>query len=292
MKELFFGVKFIVRYWLTKSKDPLIFGLVLHNDCNPKRKYCEVSDRIQAKITYQKAVEAIDRFYAEGGRCLYLEGGEPFVWYDGDYEMEDIVRYAKQKGYYTVIVYTNGTNALQTMADTLFVSVDGLQETHDRLRGKSFVEIMTNIKQSYHHSIYINFAINSFNKNEIECFCEHMDYIKNIRGIFFYFHASYYGTDGLFLDEEERRSIILRLLTLKKRYRILNSTAGLKTAYKSHRKKNLGICKVFEGDKFYQCCRESNNDSLCNKCGYLSYAEIDQTLKLKPKAIINALKYF
>jgi len=28
------------------------------------------------------------------------------------------------------------------------------------------------------------------------------------------------------------------------------------------------------------------------ECGYLSYAEIDQTLKLKPGAILNALKYF
>ena len=31
---------------------------------------------------------------------------------------------------------------------------------------------------------------------------------------------------------------------------------------------------------------------LCRDCGYLSYAEIDQTLKLKPSALLNAMKYF
>lgn len=30
----------------------------------------------------------------------------------------------------------------------------------------------------------------------------------------------------------------------------------------------------------------------CRHCGYLSYAEIDQVLKLKPSAIVKALKYF
>ncbi len=41
-----------------------------------------------------------------------------------------------------------------------------------------------------------------------------------------------------------------------------------------------------------ECCRYSGDPKLCQNCGYLSYAEIDQTLKLKPSAILNALKYF
>ena len=39
-------------------------------------------------------------------------------------------------------------------------------------------------------------------------------------------------------------------------------------------------------------CRYSDDPGLCRNCGYLSYAEVDQTLKLKPSAILGALKYF
>ena len=42
----------------------------------------------------------------------------------------------------------------------------------------------------------------------------------------------------------------------------------------------------------YECCKYPENPKLCQNRGYLSYAEVDQTLKLKPSAILNALKYF
>ena len=57
-------------------------------------------------------------------------------------------------------------------------------------------------------------------------------------------------------------------------------------------KKNLKICRVYEEGQFYNCCRESNNGEVCSDCGYLSYAEINQILRLKPGAIMNAMKYF
>jgi hypothetical protein len=49
---------------------------------------------------------------------------------------------------------------------------------------------------------------------------------------------------------------------------------------------------VYEAGVIYPCCRHSGDPELCRQCGYLSYAEIDQTLRLKPTAILNALKYF
>ena len=101
----------------------------------------------------------MDDFYLKGGRCLYLEGGEPFIWRENGLSMEDIVIYAKEKGFYTVIIYTNGTRPIKSIADTIFVSVDGLPETHDKLRGRSFEHIMHNIQQSQHSSIYINYSI-------------------------------------------------------------------------------------------------------------------------------------
>jgi len=241
---------------------------------------------------FKECVSVIDSFYQRGGRNLYLEGGEPFLWKDKDFSLDDIVSYAHEKGYLSVVIFTNGTHVLESSADTLFVSIDGLQETHDFLRGKSFEKIIKNIRDSNHRSIYINYTINSRNRNEIEAFCKYIKRIPQIQGVFFYFHTPYYGYDDLYLPLEDRKQILLKLLRYKKQYPILNSRAGLKSALKNTWKRPMDICLVYEKGKIYTCCRVPDKPELCRDCGYLSYAEINQTLKLRPSAIFNAVKYF
>jgi len=292
MKHLTYGIKYLAYYWFFGKTSPLICGLVLHNKCNLRCRHCTIVDRPAASMSYDEAVNVMDSFYSDGGRCLYLEGGEPFIWKDNSYYMEDVVGYAKKRGYYAVIIYTNGLRSIKSKADTIFISVDGLLKTHDSLRGKSFEKIMNNIQQSHHPSTYINYTINSVNKSEVADFCEYVDKIPQINGTFFYFHTPYYGYDELHLDASVKNDVLQELLKLKKQFKILNSTAGLKSAIRNDWKKNLDICQVYEDGKYFSCCRESNNGAVCVDCGYLSYAEIDQTLKLKPGAIINALKYF
>ncbi len=292
MRQILFGIKYVLNYWLSDKKKPLICGLVLHNICNLRCRHCTVIDRDPSKMSYDEAKGVIDLFYAKGGRCLYLEGGEPYIWKDGSRSKEDVVKYAHSKGYFSVIIYTNGTQPLCTDADTVFVSIDGLRETHDTLRGKSFDKIIANIQDSNHPSIFINYTINSINKTDITDFCSYIATIPQIKGIFFYFHTPYYGYDELYLDYSARKEIMLQLMELKKKYKILNSRAGLKTAIRNNWKKRLSICSVYENGKYYNCCRENNKTELCADCGYLSYAEIEQTLRLKPGAIFNALKYF
>jgi len=292
MKPFFYGAKYLLHYWTAKKPKPLICGLVLHNNCNLNCKHCKIIDRPEYKMSYKEATEVINRFYSKGGRCLYLEGGEPTIWEDHPYTMEDIVSYAQKKGYYSVIIYTNGLSKLNSQANTIFVSVDGLKQTHDELRGTSFDKIMHNIQTSAHPSIYINYTINSVNYTEVEKFCSHISKIPQIKGIFFYLHTPYYGYDHFYLDGYTRNEILHTLIQLKKQYPILNSKAGLRSAIRNDWKKNSSICTVYENGKYYNCCRESMNRKVCKDCGYLSYAEIHETIKLKPGAIINALKYF
>jgi len=292
MKHILYGIKYLAKHFILGKDDPLICGLVLHNKCNLQCRHCKIIERDNSKMSFSEAVNVIDSFYDKGGRCLYLEGGEPFIWYDNQHNMEDVVIYAKQKGYYTVVIYTNGMQALESAADTIFISIDGLSKTHDYIRGKSFDQIMKNITDSNHSSLFINYTINSVNKDEIADFCEFISKIPQINGVFFYFHTPYYGYDDLNLDSKTKIEILNKLIKLKGKYKILNSKIGLKSAIRNDWKKKMDICIVYENGKYYRCCRENNNIELCNECGYLSYAEIDQTLKLNPGAILNALKYF
>lgn len=271
---------------------PLIRGLVLTNRCNLRCAHCRVADRGHQDMDFAEVVTAIDAFHREGGRCLYLEGGEPFLWRDGQKGVDDVVAYAHRRGFLTVVIYTNGTLPMRTSADTVFVSVDGLRSTHDGIRGESFDRIMENIRDSGHPSLFINCTINRRNKDEIAAFCEYMHGIKQIRGVFFYFHTPYYGYDGLHIDSDVKRGILKELLTLRKRYKILNSRAGLLSALRNDWTRPLDVCSVYEKGVIHECCRYAGDPDLCRDCGYLSYAEIDQTFKMKPSAILSALKYF
>jgi MoaA/NifB/PqqE/SkfB family radical SAM enzyme len=266
--------------------------LVLTDRCNLQCRHCRLANRGIADLSFEEATVACEAFYKEGGRTLYLQGGEPLMWRDGHYTIEDIVAHSRDIGFYSVIIYTNGTIPINTSANTVFISIDGPRETHDRLRGATFDTIMNNIRLSTHPSLYINFTINSINRDTIGAFCEYIETIENIRGIFFYFHTPYYGYDELYIGSDERNEILLRLMEYKKKYKILNSLAGLKSALQNDWARPLDICRVYEKGKTYTCCRYPDNPELCRDCGYLSYAEIDQTLKLKPSAIVNALKYF
>ena len=292
MNQVTYGIKYIIDHQILKKNTPLIAGLAITDKCNLRCRQCKVNNRGIEDLSFEEITDILRSFYKEGGRSLYLEGGEPFVWRDGQYRLEDIVEYSHKIGFVITVIYTNGTFPIKTSANTVFVSMDGLQKTHDFLRGKTFSKIMENIYESVHPSLYVNYTINNYNKDEIEEFCEYIDKIKRIRGISFYFHTPYYGYDDLYIVPTERNEILLKLLHYKKKYRILNSQAGIKSAINNDWKRPLDICYVYEKGNMYKCCRFPGDPELCRNCGYLSYIEIDQTLKLKPSAILNALKYF
>ena len=170
MKPVLWGIQYVLRYRLSQRCPPLICGLVLTNQCNLSCRHCRIPSRDDSRLSFGEITASIDAFYREGGRCLYLHGGEPRLWREGTLTADDIVDYAHTLGFFTVVIYTNGTLPLVTSADTVFVSLDGLQDTHDRLRGPSFKKILENIYNSPHPSLFVNFTINTRNKDELEDF--------------------------------------------------------------------------------------------------------------------------
>jgi len=260
MQYLVYGIKYVFCHKILNKNTPLICGLVVNDKCNLQCRHCRVANRGKKDLSFEEAKTALNSFYKEGGRCLYLEGGEPFIWHDGPYKLEDIVEYSRKIGFYTVIIYTNGTIPLKTSANTVFISLDGLQKTHDDLRGETFHRIMQNIQESEHSSLYVNYTINSHNKNDIRGFCDYLDTIHQIRGIFFYFHTPYYGYDDLYLEPDERNEILLKLLDYKNKYKILNSKTGLKSALNNDWKRPLDICRVYENGKMiFKLCRNQSD---------------------------------
>jgi len=296
-KARYFGyaINYLFRTAILRKEIPFIGGLVINEQCNLRCKHCDVANRDIPDLSYEAIRVGLKQFYDKGIRSVFIEGGEPFLWKDGRYRLGDVVALARKMGFYLVSIYTNGTLPIEVSTDSVFVSIDGLKETNNDLRGSGrnvYDKVIKNIKRSNHPNIIINFTINRNNQSEIEEFCAEIKEYSQIKGIFFYFHTPYYGYDELFLDLDERRKVIKRILSLKKQgYRILNSAACLKGVYKDNWKRPTRTCYVYADKKMYQCCRALGNDIACKNCGYLGYPEIIYILKLRPSAIISAFNY-
>jgi MoaA/NifB/PqqE/SkfB family radical SAM enzyme len=296
MKEkidyILFGISYWIKTKIFRMEIPFIGGLVINDRCNLRCRQCRVSENQGQNLSYTDVRNGLNKFCQAGIRSVFIEGGEPFLWRDNKYELEDVVVLARKIGFKTISLYTNGTFPIESSADVIFVSLDGLKETNNYLRGNIFDKVLQNIKNSSHKNININFTINKINCEQLKPFCEYIETIKNIKGVFFYFHTPYYGIDELFLNLEGRRKIIKQILQLKRNgAKILNSSACLKMVYRDNWKRPSKLCYVYDKNKLFECCRAIGSDQTCRECGYLGYPEIISILKLRPSSIIAAMNY-
>lgn len=104
--------------------------------------------------------------------------------------MEDVIALARSIGFLIISVYTNGTFQLKSSSDDIFVSIDGLKDSSQKLRSPVYNKVISNIEASHHKNIIINCTINSQNKNEIDRIAKFLNeslliFLVNILG---YYH--------------------------------------------------------------------------------------------------------
>lgn len=289
---ILYGLGYLFNARVLGKEMPFVGALVINEKCNLKCNHCHVSNRPLQDLTYEDTRNGLKTFYDMGIRSIAIGGGEPFLWEDNGRNVEDVVKLARGMGFKLVVIYTNGTFPLKVSTDALFVSLDGLKETNDTLRGTSYDTIIRNIHGSGHPNLWINYTINSKNSHEIETFCREMENIKKIKGVLFYFHTPYYGIDGLFINPAERKKIIGKIIALKRAgFKILNSVACLQAVCNDDWQRPAKMCYVYANNKLFQCCRSIGNKEACDNCGYLSYAEIMHAPRLRFGSIKTALNF-
>jgi len=116
---------------------PLTMLLLVNRGCNLRCSFCDLWEG-REDIPLDKAVRLLDEARAIGTRTVVLTGGEPLLHPD----LFALAHAAKDRGM-GVNITTNGTlverhhDALVAAGvDSLSLSIDGLPETHDRLRGQ------------------------------------------------------------------------------------------------------------------------------------------------------------
>jgi hypothetical protein len=110
-------------------------------------------------------------------------------------------------------------------------------------------------------------------------------------GVMFYFHTPYYGYDELYLDAEERAPIIDGLLAhIRDGLPVLNSRAGLLALKSGKWQRRTPTAVVADVDGESVCCRAP--DECCGDCGYAACAEIVESLRLRPSALLAMGRYW
>jgi len=175
----------LVRYKVNLPR-PFFVSYQITLRCNRRCIFCDAW-KIETfnELNTRQALKVVAELRDVGVAVLGITGGEPLIRKD----LEEIAAYAKHKGI-IVGLNTNGTLLTQKRAksisrvfDTVFVSLDGFERTHDGIRGEkgTFREALTGLKNllavKRDCTVGVNFVLNRLNYKEFLPFCK---WIKNL----------------------------------------------------------------------------------------------------------------
>lgn len=280
-------------YILTRQKKPYLASYKLLFGCNLACRQCPFHNLPGDKPGYAQVLDTLQALYQRGNRIVIFEGGEPMLWQDGSRTIYDVVTAANRLFPCTGMT-TNGTRPLDAPVDVLWVSLDGLRETHNRLRGADiFDRVMDNIRSSPHPRLYAHITANRENAGEIP---ELIRSLKGlVKGITVQFYYPYNRDDHLFLEFPRRAALLDELIHLKRQgYPILNSSAALKAL-----QANTWRCVDWlidnanpDGSLSQGCYLRGRADIDCARCGFSPYTEISLAYRGNLKAVLAGLKIF
>lgn len=196
------------------------------NKCNLHCKHCYLGELNQESLTEDALMSIADKLINSGIMEVTITGGEALLVPN----LVDIVKKFIKHNIF-VKIFTNGTllipflNNLDKSVDrdkllkyiVFSVSVDGLQKTHDNIRGEgNFDKTLVALKNLVEHNykIIVNCVINSFNYTDIPQLVKQLNDIgvKNIQ--LSNIIVSGNADKSMVLDYEKRRMLTSQLKNL------------------------------------------------------------------------------
>ena len=294
MKQFLYIALWFVRAKFFRIKKPLQSVIFITNCCDLSCKHCSVYEHLHPISKPTKQIrEELEFAYQKGSRFVDFEGGEPILWKDEDKTVNDLILIAKQIGFFSCTITTNAQTPFKNcLADSIWVSLDGVGEVHNAIRGKgTFEKLEKNSSECGHNQLSANMVINSQNYTNV---AQTVEYVKNsphIKSISLNFHTPYIGTEYLFLDWEKRAKIVDEVLEMKKSgYPIMNSKSGLKLMKHNKFKKQCWVSNFIlaDGTRLDECPGKSAN--VCDRCGYGMASEMKSVFAFKPDTLLAGMR--
>ncbi|MDR2869647.1 MAG: radical SAM protein [Deferribacteraceae bacterium] len=294
MKKFIYLATWFLRAKFLGRQAPLQTVLFINNQCNLRCKHCNIYSTTPTIKSYDTIREELAYAHAQGSRFVDFEGGEPTLWNDGEHDLNSLIRLSKELGFYSATVTTNAQRPFQDCeADSIWVSLDGVNGGHDLIRGEgAFERLKENIASSGHPRLSVNMVINSLNYQEVQDTIKFATANPHIKSISLNFHTPFAGTEELFLDWPLRNKVIDEIIELKRAGRpIMNSIAGLKLMKGGQEfEKRCWVTNFImaNGDRLAECQGKVAN--VCDRCGFCMAGEMHSVFSLKPETILAVLK--
>lgn len=276
------------------KRGPLQSVVFISDRCNLSCKHCSVYNHESPRDkTIDQIKEELRYCYSLGSRFVDFEGGEPFLWRDGEADINDLCALARQIGFYSCTITTNAQMPFDgTVADSIWVSMDGVGEAHDAVRGKgTFKRLEENVATCGCNRLCANMAINTLNVGSVAAAIEYVKSSPYFKMISLNFHTPFQGTEYLALDKARRAEVIDLILDYKKRgYPIMNSRSGLrKMKFNDFTMRCWMTNFVFQdGTRRDQCIGEELG--ICPDCGFCMAGEESAVMELRPDTLLSGLK--
>lgn len=159
-----------------ESVIPAHLSVEVTNVCNLRCNHCfnNSGEGNGIMLSWESMKEIIDTGYKMGIPLLYITGGEPFTYP----HIQQVLSYANRK-FRNITLATNAYNLkgnikciTETQNCVLQISIDGLEEKHNHIRGRkdAFRKTITNIKELVKAGIPIcvYFTLNENNFKDME----------------------------------------------------------------------------------------------------------------------------
>lgn len=275
-------------------RKPILGTIILTDYCNLSCKHCAVNNINKVMYPYEDIVEEMNKFYDEGIRILFFCGGETLTWEDGSNTIRDLIKEAKKIGFLIVNIVTNGTIDLDIPeADVIFLSLDGVKENHNLIRGDTFDTILNNVSKANFSNICVYMAVNNMNYEDIEALCSLVKETENLKSISFNFHTPYEGTEHLSLTREQQVQAVNSIKSMiKAGYPVFNLYSALDYYLQNKWERPCFQCIVSENKKRFVCGRCVEIEGLCEKCGYLFAVEFSLLCRGNIRVIFDMIKTY
>ncbi len=209
--------------------------------CNLACRHClfAASPGKKTSIDRKELFAAIEKGAALGCRLFYFTGGEPFVYQDFP---EVLSHVQKQDSEAHAVVLTNGLLLKKHLAELqqldrkrlhLQVSLDGLRETHDKLRGSGSFDILReNIAAAVRErfALTVSVAVNQANADQLPDITREAA-MMGASGIHFMFHfIRGKGSKSQFVDPGKLLPPILEAAVVCREFDLrIDNIEGLKS---------------------------------------------------------------
>lgn len=212
--------------WFLGDRSPIVAYLKLTKRCNLDCYYCPWHTNPTNFAGEQDTtvwLTQIDRLVERGVKIFVLEGGEPTLRAD----LAELITYVHDRGGHTIVA-TNGTGTMWRFTPTAFtVSIDGPERLHDAVRGRgTYRHIMTNLSQRKKQRVVSITVITRDNRNALEEMANEIE--RYVDAMLFTFVYPYQTVAAETLTHAQVRETKQRLLTMKRKFRILNPASHLR----------------------------------------------------------------